>query len=81
VVARLGEMDARVVRELRPGDTKNQLAVQAVPVDLCGDEREEVVLYQPYHGKAVYIFTQADSDAAEKPYRPQTNAYNRPSYF
>jgi hypothetical protein len=81
VVARLGEMDARVVRELRPGDTKNQLAVQAVPVDLCGDEREEVILYQPYHGKAVYIFTQADSDAAEKPYRPQTNAYNRPSYF
>jgi hypothetical protein len=34
-----------------------------VPVDLCGDAREEVILYQPYQGKAVYIFTQADSDA------------------
>jgi len=81
VVARLGEMDSQVVRDLRPGARKNQLAVQAVPVDLCGDEREEVILYQPYHGKAVYIFTQADSDAAEKAYRSQKNAYNRPSYF
>ena len=81
VVARLGEMDAQVVRDLRPGATKNQLAVQAVPVDLCGDAREELILYQPYHGKAVYIFTQPDSDASEKPYRPQQNAYNRPSYF
>lgn len=69
------------IRGLIPGTSKEQLAVQAVPFDLCGDAREELVLYQPYHGKAVYIFTQADSDAAKNPYRPQRNAYNRPSYF
>jgi len=81
IVAKLGELDSQVARELNAGTSKQRLAVQAVPVDLCGDAREEVVLYQPYHGKAVYIFTQADSDAAEKPYRPQKSAYNRPSYF
>ena len=81
IVANLGELDSQVARELNAGTSKQRLAVQAVPVDLCGDAREEVILYQPYQGKAVYIFTQADSDAREKPYRPQQNAYNRPSYF
>ncbi len=81
VVARLGEYEEDVVRDLRPASRKGQLAVQAVPVDLCGDEREELVLYQPYHGKAVYVFTQPDSDAAEKPYVPQEKSYNRPSYY
>ena len=81
IVANLGELDSQVARELNAGTSKQQLAVQAVPVDLCGDAREEVILYQPYQGKAVYIFTQADSDTGEKPYRPQQNAYNRPSYF
>ncbi len=81
VVAQLGEWDERVVQELRPGATKNRLAVQAIPVDLCGDAREELILYQPYQGRAVMIFTQADSDGAAKPYVPQKNVYNRPAYF
>ena len=31
------------------------------PADVCGDEREEVVLYDPY-GDAVYIYTPAPLD-------------------
>jgi len=81
IVARLGKHDAQVVHDLRPGAKKKQVAVQAVPVDLCGDVRDEVLLYQPYGGKAVYIFTQPDSNGAPKPYRPQKNAYNRRPYL
>ncbi len=81
VVACLGELEEQVIDDLRPGTTKEELAVQAVPVVLCGDDREELVLYQPYQAKAVYIVTQADSDGAERPYVPQENAYNRPAYF
>ena len=33
---------------------------QAFAVDACGDERDELVLYQPYNGEAILIFTQPD---------------------
>ncbi len=81
IVAALGELDAQVVKALKPAAKKQQVAVQAVPVDVCGDDREELMLYQPYQGKAVYILTQPDSDAEPKPYQPQDNAYNRRAYL
>jgi hypothetical protein len=40
-----------------------------------------LVLYQPYHGKSIFIFTQADSDGKQKPYVHQESAFNINSYF
>ena len=56
-------------------------AAQATAVDLCGDARQEIVLYQPYDGRAVFVFTQPDSDGHEKPYVPQPATYNFRTYF
>jgi len=78
VVAGLGKEEDRVAG-LRT--TKDTLAVQAIPLDLCGDEREELILYQPYRGKAILIFTQPDSGGEEKQYVHQRNAYNLRTYF
>ena len=66
---------------LRWGTTKSNLAAQAIPLDLCGDDREELVLYQPYRGNALLIFTQPDSGGEKKRYRHQKNAYNLKTYF
>jgi rhamnogalacturonan endolyase len=81
VVADLGDHEDRVRSRLQWGTTKSHVATQAFAVDLCGDEREELVLYQPYHGESIMIFTQPDSDGKEKPYVPQQNVYNIHSYF
>ena len=77
----LGEHGVAVAGLLHAGTSKQRLAVQAIAVDICGDEREEIVLYQPYHGEAVFVFTQPDSDAAAKPYAHREGVYNRKSYF
>ena len=63
------------------GTTKSTLAVQAFAVDLCGDARDELVLYQPYRGERIFLFTQPDSDGSDKPYRHQKSAYNMHTYF
>jgi hypothetical protein len=81
VTADLGCHEDIVRERLNWGTTKSHVATQAFAVDLCGDEREELVLYQPYNGKAILIFTQADSDGQAKPYTHQSNAYNIHSYF
>jgi hypothetical protein len=81
VVADLGTYEERVRNRLQWGTTKSHVATQAFAVDLCGDERDELVLYQPYNGQSIMIFTQPDSDGREKPYVPQKNAYNIHSYF
>ncbi len=81
VIARLGELDQQVVSVLRPAAKKAQVAVQALAADLCGDDREELVLYQPYHGRAVCILTQPDSDGKPKPYNPPEKIYNRRGYL
>lgn len=81
VVADLGSYEDHVRDRLEWGTTKSHVATQAFAVDLCGDEREELVLYQPYHGKSILIFTQPDSDGGEKPYVHQENVYNIHSYF
>ena len=81
VVAELGAHEARVQERLRWGTTKSHVATQAFAVDLCGDERDELVLYQPYNGRSILIFTQPDSDGLEKKYVHQESVFNIHSYF
>ena len=80
-VADLGGHDAAVATALGAGTRKGQLATQAIAADLCGDDCEEVVLYQPYHGRAIFLFTRADSEPATKRYLHKPGVYNRKSYF
>jgi hypothetical protein len=81
VIAELGKNEVLVKKLLEWGESKSNIAVQAFAVDLCGDEREELVLYQPYNGQAILIFTQMDSDGKQKPYEHEQDAYNIRSYF
>jgi hypothetical protein len=81
IVAELGKYESLVRRLLQWGETKSNIAAQAFAVDLCGDKREELVLYQPYNGEAILIFTQADSDGRKKPYVHEGDAYNIRGYF
>lgn len=81
VIADLGSHEDHVHDRLQWGTTKSHVATQAFAVDLCGDQREELVLYQPYNGKSIMIFTQSDSDGEKKPYVHQKNLYNIHSYF
>jgi len=81
LVADLGKCENMVKELLQWGESKDHIAVQAFAVDLCGDEWEELVLYQPYNGEAIPIFTQSDSDAVQKPYVHEDDAYNIGSYF
>ncbi len=80
-IAELGDYESQARELLQWGETKSHVAAQAFAVDLCGDEREELVLYQPYSGQAILIFTQADSDGENKPYVHEQDAYNIRSYF
>ena len=47
-----------------------------IPANLCGDEREELVLYNPWSTR-IYIYTQPDSDgSAVSDYRAGPRQYN-----
>ncbi len=81
VVAEVGTHEERVQKCLHWGTTKSHVATQAFAVDLCGDGRDELILYQPYDGQSILIFTQPDSDGRAKRYVPQANAFNIHSYF
>jgi len=81
IVADLGKYEGLVRELLQWGESKSHIAIQAFAVDLCGDEREELVLYQPYNGQAILIFTQYDSNGEIKPYVHEQDAYNIRSYF
>lgn len=81
IIAELGTHEARVRKTLKWGTTKAHVATQVFAVDVCGDRRDELVMYQPYHGEAILIFTQGDSDAAEKPYVHRKSVYNMHTYF
>lgn len=81
IVAELGEHEERVRNALQWGTTKSHVAAQAFAVDLCGDGRDELVVYQPYNGRGILIFTQPDSDGRQKPYVHQRGAYNMHTYF
>jgi hypothetical protein len=81
VVAALGPHEPRVRERLQWGTTKSHVATQAFAIDLCGDERDELVLYQPYNGQSILIFTQPDSDGRPKKYVHDERVYNIHSYF
>jgi hypothetical protein len=81
IVADLSPWDEHVVEVLHPGDTVNTLAVQAYALDLCGDERQELVLYHPYAGERVLFFSQPGPDCPAKPYVHAPAAYNLRTYF
>jgi hypothetical protein len=81
VVAELGSLDEYVNKKLHCGTSWRPVGAQAFALDLCGDDRDEVVLYEPYEGESIFIFTNPDSNQKEKPYVPQPNAYNIRSYF
>lgn len=80
-VAGLGPHEERVRQRLQWGTTKSHVAVQAFAVDLCGDARDELLLYQPYNGEALFIFTQAGSAGETKPYVHQRTVYQIQGYF
>ena len=47
-----------------------------IPANLCGDDREELLLYNPWD-TAVYIYTPAPLDpSAYDRYRPTARQYN-----
>lgn len=76
-VAHLGSHDSHVVDVLNPGTDKRHTATEAFALDICGDEREEILLYNREAGSnGIFIFTQLDSDGSIKPYVHQKNAYN-----
>jgi hypothetical protein len=81
ILASLGVYEEEVRDALNWGNKKSNLAVQAFALDLCGDERDELLLYQPYRGTGLFIFTQPDADRVEKPYRHTKQAYNIHTYF
>lgn len=81
VVAELSSLDDYVNKKLHCGTSWRPVGAQAIALDLCGDERDEMVLYEPYEGEAIFIFSNPDSNQKAKPYVPQSNAYNIRSYF
>ena len=47
-----------------------------IPADVCGDEREELILYNPWTSK-IYIYTQPNNDeSAFTPFRAGPRQYN-----
>ena len=80
-VQELDAYDNKVKNELHCGTSKDRLAAQAIAIDICGDDREELILYQPYHGEKIYIFTQPESSGFEKEYIHSSSVYNLKSYF
>ena len=81
-VLSMGTYDQYVVDKLHPGSYEFiDIPVQVFALDLCGDDRDELVLYQPYNSESILIFTQPDSDGEVKPYVHQPNAYNYRSYY
>jgi hypothetical protein len=81
VVAELGSLDEYVNKKLHCGTSWRPVGAQAIALDLCGDQRDEIVLYEPYEGESIFIFSNPDSDQKAKTYVPQPNAYNIRSYF
>ncbi len=81
IVAELGSMDEVVAQKLHCGTSWRPVGAQAFALDVCDDQREEVILYEPYEGQAIFIFCNPDSQGTFKPYTAQKNAYNIRSYF
>lgn len=81
IIAELGTMDEYVARKLHCGTSWRPVGAQAFALDICGDERDELLLYEPYEGESIFIFANPDSSLEAKPYIQQSDAYNIRSYF
>ncbi|MGV7222824.1 MAG: hypothetical protein ACQ9MH_15010, partial [Nitrospinales bacterium] len=81
VLAELGTFDEYVQTKLYCGTSWRPVGAQAFAVDLVGEQQDELVLYEPYEGESIFIFANPDSSLKEKPYTPQSNAYNIRTYF
>ncbi|MGB3588087.1 MAG: hypothetical protein WBA23_16175, partial [Tunicatimonas sp.] len=59
-----------------PRGSKRQGWYHCIPADVCGDQREEVVLYNPWD-TAIYIYTPTLlNESAYKGYQPTPRQYN-----
>jgi len=74
-------VDGYVQKKLNCGTSWRPVGAQAFALDICGDERDELVLYEPYEGESIFIFSNPESVQKEKKYHQQLNAYNIRSYF
>lgn len=81
VLAELADLDRHVGQRLHCGTSWRPVGAQAFALDVCGDPREELILYEPYEGEAVFIFANPQGGTEFKPYTAQKNAYNIRSYF
>lgn len=81
VIAELGDQDAYVQEKLHCGTSWRPVGAQAFALDILGDQRDELILYEPYEGQSIFIFSNPDSDQVLKKYVPQPAAYNIRSYF
>jgi len=81
VVAELGNYDKHVQDKLHCGTSWRPVGAQAFALDILGDDKDELIVYEPYAGESIFIFYNPDSNQKEKRYTPQPNAYNIRSYF
>ncbi len=81
IIAELGELDEEVADKLNVGTSWRPVGAQAFALDVCSDERDEIILYEPYAGTVLCIFMNPDSQMTAKKYVPQPAAYNIRSYF
>jgi hypothetical protein len=81
VVAELGNYDKYVQDKLHCGTSWRPVGAQVFALDVLGDDRDELIMYEPYAGESIFIFCNPDSDQKLKPYIPQPAAYNIRSYF
>lgn len=75
------EYEKLIENTLHWGESKENLAVQIFAVDLCGDERDEIVMFQPREGEGILIFSQTDSDMEKKDYIHKKDIYNIRTYY
>ena len=81
MIAELGTMDEYVAKKLHCGTSWRPVGAQVFALDICGDERDELIMYEPYEGERIFIFANPQGGTEGKPYIEQANAYNIRSYF
>jgi hypothetical protein len=81
VVTELGDYDKYVQDKLHCGTSWRPVGAQAFALDILGDDRDELILYEPYAGESIFIFYNPDTEPTLKKYVPQESAYNIRSYF
>lgn len=81
IVAELGKYDQRVQEKLHCATSWRPVAAQVFPVDIIGDDRDELIMYEPYAGESIFIFYNPDTKPDLKKYIQKESAYNIRSYF